>query len=143
MRKNIVVLVMMALAAIIFCALPASASQHRDNRHHGRYYGRYYGGYGPGPGVIIVPVPQIGVIMPQYAPPPTPVEAPQQPQEPTSIELVVNQTQCRARVNGTLLEPGQQVRVDTDTSLVYVQSKSCAPEYKPLRPGVVGLVCAK
>ncbi len=66
-----------------------------------------------------------------------------QREAPKTIELVINQTGCVARVNGTVLQPGDSVRVDTATSGVSVQSTTCAPAYRNLQPGVVALVCTR
>lgn len=67
---------------------------------------------------------------------------PSQKTAPPDIEIVVNQTGCRARVNGTELAPGESVRVHTPSSKVSVQSTTCSPVYHNLQEGTVALVCA-
>lgn len=62
--------------------------------------------------------------------------------DPSDIELVINQTGCRARVNGAELAPGETIRVHTPTSKVSLQNASCSPAYKNLQQGIVALVCA-
>lgn len=134
----------------------------------GQYYGQSYGynGYGYGRGhhngriwgdvAKVAGGAVVGVLIGRATAPkpkpeprqqveeaPEPEPAPAPPQGPEDIELVINQTGCRAKVNGTELAPGQTVRVHTPTSKVSVLSTTCTPVYKNLQPGVVALVCAK
>ena len=111
-------------------------------RHNGRVWrdaGQIVGGVAIGFVVGRATAPKPEQPQPDAAPEATP-ETPA-PNGPPTIEVVVNRTGCRARVNGTELAPGESVRVHTPSSKVSVQNTSCAPVYKTMQQGVVALIC--
>ena len=136
---------------------PQSVALGRYDRSYGYspYYGGSYGyrrgGRGWRDAGEIVGGVAIGFVLGRATAPkddrPQPETGPepeaQRSEGPATIKVVVNRTGCRARVNGTILEPGGSVRVDIETSRVSVQNTACAPVYQNLQQGSVALVCSK